>query len=187
MSYTWKRHVTCMTESCRTTLHHVRSVLQSVALCCSVFAVCLQCACSVLFMRLLYVMHVCASTHSCVCNDSLTWVPWPIRIARTRNTNMRSFLFHACAVTHPCVCHDSSTCVPWLHEQTLFFWFRMLDMTHPLESCYRHDQVMSHIWSSRTQKVHVFRCLLEAMMFRSMTHSRVWHCWAWRSYACDMT
>ena len=42
---------------------------------------------------------MCAMTHSHVCHDSFTCVPW---------------LIHMCTMTHSYVCHDSFTCVPWL-------------------------------------------------------------------------
>jgi len=80
-----------------------------------------------------WLIHMCAMTHSHVCHDSFTCVPWLMwRIHRwqthfssaylsapCKNVWYDSFtsvpwLIHMCAMTHSHVCHDSFTCVPWL-------------------------------------------------------------------------
>jgi len=157
---------------------------------CTVFAVCLQC-----------VVRACAITHACVCHDSFMRVQWLTHLRAMTHSYCQKTQYEHALFSVSRVCRDSSMWVPWLtHVCAMSTWtnpfclFRMLDMAHPLESYYTRDWVMSHIWSSMTQEVNVFRCLLEAMMYEyfliyehfwSMTHSRVWHWWSWRIiYAC---
>ena len=69
-------------------------------------------------MCVLWLTHVCAMSHSCVCHDSFIWVPWLVHVCAMTHWYVLRCLY-MCVMTHSCVCAmihiwgSSLSCVWW--------------------------------------------------------------------------
>ena len=99
------------------------------------------------FMCVIWLIHICDMTHSCVWHESFKWVPWLIPVCDMTHSYewhdsfpCVTWLIHMIDLTHSFMWHDSFICVQWL--------IHMCDMTH---SYVRHDSLifvtwLTHMW-----------------------------------------
>jgi len=79
-----------------------------------------------------WLTHICAMSHSYICNDSLIYVPW---------------LTHICARTHSYTCRDSLIYVPceWVTHSSCMSDSFMLCVWHHTQSCMWHDSLVARV------------------------------------------
>jgi len=145
------------------------------------------------FIFVLFLIHMCATTHSYVCHDSFIRASWLIYIRVITNAYVRHesficapWLIYTCTMTHLYVCYHSCMCVSWL--------IHMCAITHSYE---RHDSfnsvpcihmcVMTHSYACHGS----FICLPWRIHMCAMNLSYVCHdpcmCVPWLTHMCAIT
>jgi len=144
----------------------------------------------VLFICKLWLIHMCAMTHSYVCHDLFICVPWLIHMCAMTHSCMchDSFMYvpclsHMCATMQSYVCHDSFICVSWLiwkglHVQMLWVALHVSFICEPW-----------HIHLGVAVFYLFFDPRVTTLQIKAM--SSLWHgfliCVSWLTHMCAMT
>ena len=163
----WMSHVTCINESCHTSLWVMSHVSMS------------------------HVKHMSESCHTCVCE----WVMWNMWMSHVAHVNESchtcEWVMSNMWISHAAHVNESCHTCEWVMGAEVscctMAWRRMCDMDGSVtlvnKSCHTHEWVMSHTWMSHCREGILLRDGLEAYMRFTydwiMSH-------AWIIHMCDM-